>query len=296
MSLTSKQKLGQYYTTRNVFQGLAFEEWKQLLPKEETKILEPFAGAGNIVNFFPDFEFDSFDIEPGANFVSQRDTIKDFPKGYNICITNPPYLAKNSVKRKKQEVFFEYEDLYLDCLSIMLENCSYIAAIIPSTFYGTNLFRERLLAWDKLDFKCFEDTDNPVGVGYFIPEKVESENIYVNGSYVKKQEQKTLNKDIKFNVENGNYVFSAIDKIAHHNIKVEPLKEETFDRDKFLKGTSRNYSLFHSSKEIDCEKVNKEIEQWRVETEDFYLTSFKSLMKCGKYRKRMSFETLRMFL
>lgn len=296
MNLSKKQILGQYYTVNNVFSGSAFDTWFDMVPKEDDiKFLEPFAGAGNINKFFPDYEFDSFDIEPNASFIQQRDTIKDFPKGYKVCITNPPYLAKNSVKRKKQQVFFEREDLYLDCLELMLKNCEYVAAIIPSTFYGTKLFRERLLAWDKLDMKPFEDTDNPVGVAYFVPEEVESK-IYVNGSLIEKDEDWELDKEITFNVANGNYVLTAIDTTKEHNIKIEPLNETTFDRKKFLKHTSRNYSLFYSPNPIDCDSVNASIEEWRKETKDFYLTSFKSLMKCGKYRKRISFETLRMLI
>jgi hypothetical protein len=65
---------------------------------------------------------------------------------------------------------------------------------------------------------------------------------------------------------------------------------EAFDRKKYLKNTSRNYVLFHSDKELDVERINLFIKNWREETKDLYLSSFKSLMKDGVYRKRISFD------
>ena len=89
--LTQKQILGQYYTTINPFKGNAFQVWNEILPKGED-VLEPFAGCGNIINFFPDHKWKGYDIVPGRNDIIQRDTISNFPKNFKICITNPPFL------------------------------------------------------------------------------------------------------------------------------------------------------------------------------------------------------------
>jgi len=288
-----KQILGQYYTIINPFKGNAFEIWNEMLPKGED-ILEPFAGSGNITNFFSNHKWKAYDIIPGRNDIIQRDTISNFPKNFKICITNPPYLAKNAMKRKGENLSLKNEDLYLDCLELMLENCDYVSAIIPSTYYGTKMFRNRLLAWDKLDYKLFSDTDSPVGVAYFVPYETEHK-IYVNGEEIEKVESNKGSTKIKFNVSYGNYIFSAIDKTSVENINIRPL-DNNFNRDKFLKHTSRNYSLFYSENDLDCKLINKNITEWRNKTKDFYLTNFKSLMKNGKYRKRMSFEFLKSFI
>jgi len=284
---------GQYFTTTNPFSGGAFSCWNGMRPRN-VPVLEPFAGAGNLFNYLKE-DWHGYDIEPQHPSIKQLDTLKEFPSGYEVVITNPPYLAKNSLRRRGGVVFFNHEDLYLDCLEVMLNNCPYVAAIIPSTFYGTKLFQDRLLCWDKLDYVLFNDTDCPVGVAYFIPDKCKT-RLYVNGERITPHNlQRNADVKLKFNVSDGNYVLTGIDTTKQENIKIEPVSD-SFDRDKYLKHTSRNYVLFHSSKELDCDIVNHKISQWREQTKDFYLTSFKSAMKCGKYRKRISFTDLYYFV
>jgi len=279
----TKKTLGQYYTTTNPFGGEAYEKWKSIIPN--TTILEPFAGAGHLFKYI-DANWVGYDIQPNHQNIIQRDTIKDFPKGFKVCITNPPYLAKNSASRRKLNVSIKRSDLYLDCLELMLENCDYVCAIIPSTFYRTGLFRERLFAWDKMDCLLFNDTDAPAGVAYFVPEKTNT-SLYVNGESIIKAE---LNEkiDLKFNVEYGNYVLNGIDTTLNDNISISD-DILSFNKEKYLKNTSRNYVLFYSPVPLDIEKTNKNIKEWRLKTKDFNLTSFKSLQKSGKYRKRISF-------
>jgi hypothetical protein len=291
--LDSKKLRGQYYTTTNPFSGSAFSLWDSMRP-HNVPVIEPFAGAGNLFSFLTE-EWCGYDIEPQHEDVIQLDTLKDFPTGYQVAITNPPYLAKNSLKRRGGTLFFKYEDLYLDCLEKMLDNCGYVAAIIPSTFFGTGMFQDRLLCWDKLDYVLFEDTDCPVGVAYFIPDKCKTK-LFVNGERITPHNlERNKTVKLRFNVSDGNYVLSAIDNTKHENIRIDPLSV-SFNREKYLKNTSRNYVLFHSDKELDCDEINRKISEWRVETQDFYLTSFKSMMKCGKYRKRISFKDLYYFV
>jgi len=170
-----------------------------------------------------------------------------------------------------------------------LDNCEWVAAIIPSTFYTQKKFKKRLMAWDKLDYEMFSDTDNPVGVAYFGPDKYETK-LFVNGKEI---EPRSLNDKTKlqFNVSHGNYVLCGIDKTSGENIHIKPL-DDTFDKKKYLKHTSRHHVLFYSAEAIDCEKINEFIVEWRKLTKDFYLTSFKSVMSSGKYRKRMGFDLL----
>ena len=85
------------------------------MPK--TSILEPFAGANLLISSLKDMGLchraDSFDIAPAHTDVKLRDTLTDFPTGYEVCITNPPWLAKNSATRRGL-AFPEtpYDDLY----------------------------------------------------------------------------------------------------------------------------------------------------------------------------------------
>jgi len=288
--LATKQLLGQFYTTSDPFLGSdAFSLWNNLRPKN-TKVIEPFAGSGLLYSYLEE-DWVGYDIDPKLDNIIKQDTIEDFPTGYSVCITNPPYLAKTTISRQKLNVEIKYQDLYLDCLKLMLDNCEYIAAIIPSTFYNTNLFQNRLLAWDKLDREVFSDTDVPVGVAYFVP-KVKDTTFYVNGKQIKENAPQTVKSNLSFNVSHGNYVLCAIDTTKGRNIHIHN-DLNSFDKEKYLKHTSRNYSLFHSPRVLDIDKVNSFINEWRTETNDFYLTSFKSTMKNGLYRKRINFNILK---
>lgn len=288
--MDNKQLLGQFYTTSDPFAGSdAFILWDNLRPKN-VKVLEPFAGAGLLYSYL-DEDWDGYDIEPKLDSIIPRDTIKDFPIGYDVCITNPPYLAKTTISRKKLDVLVKHQDLYLDCLELMLKNCNYVAAIIPSTFHNTGLFQDKLIAWDKLDKEVFSDTDVPVGVAYFAP-KADKTSLYVNGKQITEHPPENVKSNLTFNVGNGNYVLCAIDNTKGRSICIHD-DVESFDREKYLKHTSRNYSLFHSPDKLDLDKINSFINEWRDETKDFYLTSFKSTMTNGIYRKRMNFNILK---
>ena len=239
--MTNKILRGQFFTTSNPFaNSKAFDDWFSLLP-EDSEILEPFAGAGNLFDYLPNSKWAGYDIEPKHPDVIEQDTLKNFPQGYKVCITNPPYLAKTTCTRKNLPVQPTLEDLYLDCIKLALDNCDYVAAIIPSTFIGTKLFADRLYSWDKIDYVLFSDTDNPVGVAYFVPNKVDASNYYVNGqeiSITKEDTPETVDLHMEFNVAHGNYVLCAIDLVSNDNIKIYK-EDSSFDRSKFLKNTSR---------------------------------------------------------
>ena len=168
----TKKENGQYFTINNPFKLEIFKSWFKYVYKNDI-ILEPFAGANNIVRLvneiFPKTKFISFDIDTTFKNVypkvkiKKRDTLKNFPDGYNIIITNPPYLAKNSATRNN--LFYpdiKYDDLYKYTLEIMLKNVDNVAAIIPESFITSGLFIDRLYAVTSLTTKMFNDTECPV--------------------------------------------------------------------------------------------------------------------------------------
>ena len=302
--MQSKQLLGQYYTTTDPFNNSdAFKSWYSLVPKDEP-VLEPFAGAGNLFDFI-DTAWVGYDIDPQHFNVEIRDTIKDFPTDYQVCITNPPYLAKTIISRKRLPVIVKHEDLYLDCLQLMLDNCDYVAAIIPSTFYNQNLFKDRLFAWDKFDMKLFSDTDNPAGVAYFVPQRTAT-GLYVNGKeFIPNivHTPKGSNFPMTFNPPNfSDYIINGIDMVDEDNIYLKSMEDEDrrglVDGNNKCKTTNRNKFPIESSylKDKHIPLFNEALQEYRYETNDFYMTSFKSLQKSGKYRKRISFKEVRWLL
>lgn len=171
--MTTKQQHGQYFTTNNPFK-LKIVKLLLSLHKNET-ILEPFAGSNNLIYMLRSIgvenPFKSYDIEPKNKNVEYRDTLANFPTGYNLCITNPPYLAKNSATKKGLKCEFgEYDDLYKYALKKCLDNCETVFAIIPASFLNTNLFRDRLYQYILLNDKMFDDTEHPVCLAIFTRE------------------------------------------------------------------------------------------------------------------------------
>ena len=121
-----KRLFGQFYTISNPFELNVFVKWlRSIKGIDEEIFLEPFAGANNIVEMIQELgcnkyqKWDCYDICPAEDnkvpefVVKNRDTIDNFPTGYRIAITNPPYLAKNSATRRGLDYAGgEYNDLY----------------------------------------------------------------------------------------------------------------------------------------------------------------------------------------
>ena len=225
-----KRELGQYFTTYNPFQNSGFLNWAYECDLSKTTILEPFAGSNNLINMLQNMglcaDFKSFDIEPKNKFVKRRDTLKNFPKGFKVCITNPPYLAQNSAKRRNLEFpNIIYDDLYKYSLEKCLENCDYVGAIIPASFFNANIFRERLSHYILLNSKMFNDTEHPVCLALF-KKYSEDVDLYNDNKYLgklsdlkKKLPKSNINMDIRFNVPNGNLGLIAIDNTIEPSIK-----------------------------------------------------------------------------
>ena len=241
-----KRELGQYFTTYNPFQNSGFLNWSKECDLSKTTILEPFAGSNNLINMLQDMglcsDFKSFDIEPKNKFVKRRDTLKNFPKGFKVCITNPPYLAQNSAKRRNLEFpNIIYDDLYKYSLEKCLENCDYVGAIIPASFFNANIFRERLSHYILLNSKMFNDTEHP--------NTIEPSIKFVNGEEISPERIRVSSRSITRIMIPTKYKINNI-----------------------------------------IEKLNYNLNIFRKETYDLFLTPFKGLRKDNYYRRRLDYK------
>lgn len=314
--MSLKKMYGQFYTISNPFKNRLFFNWYESIPEEKKNIiLEPFAGANNILQLIEDVnirvkEWDCYDLFPNnddsknkAYEIKMQDTLQNFPKGYSVVITNPPYLAKNKATKDKIPFDNEYEDLYLKALDIMLKNTEYVAAIIPESYITSNKYIDRLYGVVSLEMRMFEDTEVPVCLALFIPNKNEDFYIYKNDIYV--GNYKELKKyiieskeyiNIKFNDENGNLGFIAIDDTKSDNIKFtfpnEIKNKVNISSRSKTKISGINFKNENQQKEF-IKKLNETIAEYRKLTKDVFLTSFKGLRKDNKYRRRMDYKTAR---
>lgn len=323
--MNAKIRQGQFYTRSSPFVNALFFEWIKSIPDLENKsIVEPFAGSNNLINLFnsavnlqtslkiSNTQWSSYDIDPeaqGSNNsdveIKVNDSLKNMPKG-DIAVTNPPYLAKNSAKRMKLDVDFNgYNDLWELSVSEMLKNFDYVVAIIPESFINRRIFTSRLFGVVSLTSNLFDDTGFPVCLAmwgkedrddYFL--SVQNKDDVYRMSEVLKAEQSFIKNDLQivFNDKNGLLGLYAVDSTSGPTIRF--VKGSDIDS-KNIKPTSRAITRISvpggdlSLKNLDetIETLNKVLERYRYESNDFLLTNFKSLRKDGVYRRRLDWRT-----
>jgi site-specific DNA-adenine methylase len=136
MESKSKNELGQFYTTNYeyILQNLS-------IPTTETHIIEPFAGAGHLLNFVKELKtviIEAYDIDVNNNInITERDTLKHPPEYSNkFVLTNPPYLARNKSKEKFLFNKYNTNDLYKCFIKQILSDvCNGGIIIIPLNFW-----------------------------------------------------------------------------------------------------------------------------------------------------------------
>jgi hypothetical protein len=312
--MINKREFGQFFTKGNPFNHPLFSEWMSLTGcTNEDVILEPFAGANNILKLMDECGYHNawkcYDIDaPKENvfpkyIVRYRDTVESFPIGYKVCVTNCPYLGKSSARRRGIRYPWEEDDLYKVCLNRMLDNCEYVAAIIPESFITANIHRDRLMGVISLTCEMFSDTDCPVCLALFTPKKLGLTRIFSNETYLGTLEElgsTDLTSEIDyhrwvFNDENGSIGVKLVDNLISDDCKF-------FDGDLIspedVKDTNRSFSRISGlpkgiDKKLFFNLCNEILSDYRAETKDVLLTSFKGLRKDGKYRRRLDFGTAR---
>ena len=313
--MSNKRELGQYYTQNNPFIHPLFTEWMDMVDKTKT-FLEPFAGANNILKLIKesgyDLQWDCYDIDPPKEnsypsvTVQQQDTLENFPKGYETCITNCPYLGKSSARRRHIDYPWEEDDLYKVSLNRMLDNCQYVAAIIPESFITAEIHRDRLWGVISLTCKMFSDTDCPVCLAMFVPKSDNKTKVYSNETYLGTMEElsnisltgNTSYHTWVFNDKNGNIGVKTVDNQKGPDCKF--FYGENIEPD-LIKISSRAFSRISGLPEtVDRDKFieicNQILTKYREETKDVLMTSFKGLRSDGKYRRRLDFRTVRCIL
>ena len=294
---------GIYYTAlHNPFAYPAFTSWAKQHQIQREVILEPFAGANNLIDMLQELghckRYQSYDLHPQSFNVQSKDTLNDYPTGYRVCITNPPWLYKSSASRRGLPFpETEFDDLYKHCLALCLKHSPYVAALIPASFLQSKLFRQRLEKVIFIHKKLFSYTENPVCLALFQEEIVKDTQIYLDHQLVGTLRElesylpnlKTpLSRPIQFNVFDGPLGFIGIDNntspsihfchgdaLRHHAIK---MSSRTITRISGIRVTDR---LIH--------RLNERIDMIRAKTYDVFLTAFKGLRKDGKYRRRMEY-------
>ncbi len=306
--MIDKRAHGQFYTRGNPFHLKPFRQWAKKAGLANQCVLEPFAGANHIINTLKEMDlcsaFCSYDITPGDPQVQQRDTIADFPKGFQVCVTNPPWLARNSATRRRLPFPSQgYDDLYKHSLELCLKHCEYVAALVPASYLQSSLFQDRLESYLLLHDDIFDDTENPVSLCLFNPEKTQSISIYdgekcleTYAELSKHLPEKKEDKRVRFNDPAGELGFIAFDNTKEASIcfcAAAEIKEYAIKVSSRFR-TRISGDLGNVSKLI--KRLNMAVDEFREKTHDVFLTPFKGKRSDKKYRRRMEFSMARRFI
>ncbi len=305
---SEKRARGRYYTRANPFSLLPFLEWAAEIGLSAETILEPFAGRNDLIEMLRAkglcSSSYSYDINPASAEVAKRDTIADFPRGFSVCVTNPPWLARNSATRRGLPYpGGDFDNLYKRCLHLCLRSCDYVAALLPASFLQSGLFLDRLNRYILLHCLPFVDTENPVCLALFNPVGGDG-LIYHDNEFV--GDLKRLRRHLpnrrgqsrgcKFNDPDGDLGFVSFDDTRTPSIRFcsgeETGEYQIKQSSRFISRVSGDFTV--SASLID--NLNGMVREFRHATNDVFLTPFKGLRRDGQYRRRMDFSLAKDFL
>lgn len=282
-----------------------------------TSAVDPFAGQGDLLKVCAQ-EFtmatSGFDIQEHLGWPV-NDSLKSITNHHgSLCITNPPYLAKYSARRKSMwPMVGEYyeksnrNDLYEIALDRCLQAFDYIIAILPETFLHSSYPKDRCTLIAVLEENPFEDTTFPVCVTCWGPKKSSDSLLFLNDekvmSYaemIRLKGKVSRNSRVLFNVPNGHIGLRAVDGINEGDrICFSHGDEFDYPRTR-IKVSSRLMTYLsipelRTRQEIDsfCLRANGLLESYRTNSMDIILSGFKGNNKNGKRRRRLDYRLAR---
>jgi len=131
---TTKNNLGQYFTTNNILKEKVFK----FILNDPSNILEPSIGQGDlityIINKIPNITFDMYEIDENIKLLDEIQQEKviygdfmkqEITKKYKTIIGNPPYI-----RTKKGNLYVDFTE---KCYNL-LDNNGELIFIVPSDF------------------------------------------------------------------------------------------------------------------------------------------------------------------
>jgi hypothetical protein len=320
-----KQKLGQFYTTNYKYILTDLE-----VPKNVKKIIEPFCGNGDLLNFIDKKKYncECYDIDPKHKYIIKRDTIKNPPNYSNsFIITNPPYLSRNKSKQKELFDDNDVNDLYKCHIKNLLDNNPIGGIIIiPLNFFCSirNMdieLRKKFLNTyiiKKLNIfeeKVFDDTTYTVCSFQYEYKPNSNQSIPITIYPSKKKLNFLLNEDNNYTIggeiynitnndnykigrllekeeSNTNLLLKAIDDNENSKIKLEYVSN---DKIYYGKVSSRTYATLTITPQISEDiqkKIANDFNNYLDDKREKYNSLFLTNYRESKKiaRKRISFD------
>lgn len=278
------------------------------------RALDPFAGDRDLLRHVLAAglveEVEGIDIAGGENAVG--DSLASIAAFDGVIVTNPPYLARHSARRKRvlEDVarWFDgsrWSDLYQVALERMLAASSRVVAILPETFLHTGTFRERLAQVTVLERRHpFVATSCPVVVACFGARRGVDAEVWVDDELVGRLS--TLDAirrvrvarpgTLRFNVPDGRIGLRAVDNtLGTAPIAFMPGSELAYDV-AGIKHSSRLMTRIAIPDGIEdaevaeiCGRANDLLAELRVGIGNLALSPFKGNDRRGARRRRIDY-------
>jgi hypothetical protein len=319
-----KVSLGSFYTTKS---GWLTDQVRQFLEKALSEsngyLLDPFAGDGHLLEAIKSDPVLGPRVKQATGFDIQGDTfpfndsLVAIPNSQRaVIVTNPPYLANHSAKRKGvDQLVAKYFDgstqknLYRIALEKALESADYVVAIIPETFLLSTFTKHRLELAVVIQDSLFGDTDAPALVACFTKESCADARIFTGNQSIGNLSEILALRDstapkhtIVFNDRNGRIGLRAVDG-SDGKTPIAFVAARDFEYPSDSVAVSSRLMTYLDLPEIGeadlaavIEQANGILLQIRLASGDLVLAPFKGNDRNGKRRRRLDYGLARKIL
>jgi hypothetical protein len=320
----SKVSLGAFYTTQSSWLTKEVIDFlAKALKDSKGLLLDPFAGDGHLLEAIKEnkelknkvVKAEGFDIQGKTWPIN--DSLIEIPNPKRaVIVTNPPYLANHSAKRKGVsslvEKYFErstQKNLYMIALENCLQSADYVVAIIPETFLLSSFPKDRLEIAVVIQTELFGDTDAPALVACFGKNEGAGAHIFTGNQSIGPLEQilslreSTAPKQrIVFNDPKGRIGLRAVDG-SDGKSPIEFLPAKNFDYPAESVVVSSRLMTYLELPELQDREIpevirqaNTALNRIREASGDLVLAPFKGNDRTGKRRRRLDYALARRIL
>ena len=320
----TKVSLGSFYTTRS---GWLTQQVRDFLDKALERsngyLLDPFAGDGHLISAVrEDFvlkekviEAAGFDIQGTAWPIN--DSLIEIPNPKRaVILTNPPYLANHSAKRKGLsslvDKYFELstqKNLYMIALEKALACADYVVAIIPETVLLSSFPKQRMELAVVIQDSLFGDTEAPALVACFTKDSCADARIFTGNQSIGALSEILALRDssapkqkIVFNEPTGRIGLRAVDgSDGQSPIAFVAAADFSYPKDSVV--VSSRLMTYVEIPNLSDDQIsslipnaNEVLSEIRKASGDLVLAPFKGNDKNGKRRRRLDYTLARRIL
>jgi hypothetical protein len=314
-----KVSRGSFYTTDEAWLNAPVRGFLSDAFLTNTSVLDPFAGDGHLLDLVRrEFGVATFGLDIAGDKWARNDSLVSIPNAsQSVIVTNPPYLANHSAKRKGVAdlvaTYFDgtdYDNLYKIALDRCLAAADFVVAVIPETFLLSSFDKSRLAIVSVIEGDLFADTEAPAVVACFGPAEIKYDANVYNGDerlgslkeiFDLRNGRARSGIQIIFNDPTGRIGLRAVD--SHDGIRrIEFIYGDfEYNRER-IKVSSRLLTYLDIPELRDLQiqelviRANAHLEILRAKSSDMILAPFKGNDKKGNRRRRLDYALARQII